>query len=142
MTIHPESNHIVVIPTRDTSHLRQILHLTLNLMDVHPSLIVTMMMSSSTRFQFDKEMNIALSSRPIPSPDRLRVVEMKDGLNVKERGGLKGVMKLLKATVASSAVSIERIISGQEQEGQWSTRPCLFIPDVSLPWNGFSGKLT
>lgn len=132
MTVVHKLNHVLVMPIGETSHLRQVLHLTINLMEAHPSVIVSIIFGSSMRTKFDKEAEQILRVKQGATADlqRWRVVEIHDGIQDGERKSLGGMLDRIEAFVACSEPTLKGLINASEG-GRWSVRPCLVICDVS-----------
>lgn len=130
----PELNHIIVMPIAETGHLRNILNLTLNLFKVHPSLIVTLLMTSACRKLLDRELELVSPEvlRQVESQERWRIVDVDDGLTDEERG--KGVMVQINAMIKRVQPVLRSMIEGRASGGmendRWAAQPCLIICDV------------
>lgn len=133
-TIMTSYNHIVVIPIGKTSHLRQHLHLTFNLLILHPTLIVTVLMATSTQIKWDKEIKHGSAETMVKVQDRWRVVVVDDQTDEPPNVGLVPVMHTCKVMVDRCEKPLERVLAGNGvlQGDKWHTKPCMIMPDVSV----------
>ena len=71
------TNHFVIVPVSAWSHLRLLLNFTLNLLTIHPSTIVTFLITTPTTLRLEKEISLHPSTYVVPLRSRIRVVEME-----------------------------------------------------------------
>lgn len=120
------ANHILVlvIPISVRSHLRLLLQLTLNILGIHPSTVATMLITSVTTPQIEKEMQLQPCGVMTELGDRFRTVVVDVQLPVN-------------ATMIEDHMALQhrihpvldKLLEGKE-EGAFATPPCLVICDV------------
>lgn len=129
------ANHIVSITFPETSHFRFLYQLSLNLLELHPSLIISLLISEDSEAKFHGEQKLQPKSL-------LERTESRFKLHVVRRLPDDGDAEAVIAVTAEKGKNIEqdrrgflnesrRLLEGQG-EGRWVTVPCLFLVDVSL----------
>ena len=114
-------NHFVFIGIGAVSHHRQMLQLCLNLLDLHPSLVNTLLIADTTEPVFQSEYDLQPLDLIQRIKDRFRVKKVPtDG---------KGVFPSFKAVMGP--VIGDLIHNQGRAQGDWSTVPCAFFVDVS-----------
>lgn len=74
------NNHLVLLPLFARSHLRLSLQLTLNLLNLHPSLVATILITSVCTSRLDQEIQLQPKSVVARLEGRLRVKTVEVGL--------------------------------------------------------------
>lgn len=127
------TNHLVIVPLSNESHIRPQVTFALNLLDLHPSLIVTNLISEFAVEATESEL-------------ALHDAELLDRIHFKERfrsvvsevpGGKDGVFQgmeedTLMAQHLKDSGLLERMWTGKEGTGRWATTPFLVVADVSV----------
>jgi hypothetical protein len=124
-------NHFVFAPINELSHLRLTLKFALNLLEIHPSLIATFIISKPTLIKYEKE--IARQSPDITNlmNGRWRLKVMDTGLEDPTRWQDMNASRL---KIVSEVNSIIR-----KRDGRWGITPCLWAIDViDIPFSVFS----
>ena len=117
------TNHILVLPVPSRSHLRLLLQLTLNILQFHPSIVATIIITSVTSSLLEQE--IKLQPNMSRLNERLRVKQARDDL---EQGA--PAMMRIQAIQKSVGPLLDEVLSGRS-DGRFATIPCLVIHDVS-----------
>ncbi|RXK35418.1 hypothetical protein M231_07322 [Tremella mesenterica] len=117
------ANHMVFIPV-SISHLRTMLQLMINLLNLHPSLIITLLSLEVYNKRLDQEFALHPKQTLDAVRDRYRVVMVPDGLDDAGNTLLENSVFLEKGRER-----VEGLIRGDE-EGKWGKRPCAFIIDI------------
>ena len=140
------NNHIVLVPISARSHLRLLTQLALNLLTLHDSLVVTMLITSVSAPRLQQEINLQPKNLMAKMGSRFRVVSVKDDLP--QDAGPYAEHEVMKGTIGPA---LEQILSGKG-EARFATVPCLFISDVrsgplslrhvSTEGRSFSGSLS
>ena len=129
------TNHFVFIGINEVSHLRLLLRLALNLLDLHPSLITSFIIADGTVERFDSEYDL----QPISLIDRVEARFRREVIDT----ALVGPNQQAKASGPAIhgldahgrykdglAIAVQEWIGGK-REGRWATVPCGFGVDVS-----------
>jgi hypothetical protein len=125
ITTMAQSNHIVLVPISAWSHLRTMTQFAINLLALHPSLVITFLITSVTVPRLDME----LALQPPHALDQLKgryrvqVVETPSP----EEAGLLAELALFGE---NSPGTMTGLIKGGD-DARFGV-PCLFIYDVSL----------
>ncbi len=118
------THHIVIVPISGWSHLRLILRFTLDLLTLHPSLVITFLITSLALPRLQREIDLHPATVIKSLESRFRIFEKDDGV-VPGSGPRAEVLGFEK--IAGEAIT--EILKGGE--GRFGTRPCAFILDVS-----------
>ena len=120
------TDHFVYVPMSLWSHLRMTLQFSINLLQLHPSLINTFMVNSITLPRLKRELSLQPASLMKQLEGRRRIVEVKDDL----RPGTNAVEERQVFT-ENFPEALRRVLRG-EAEGRFRTVPCAFICDVAV----------
>ena len=120
------TNHILIVPLSAPSHLRLLVQFSLNLLELHPSLVMTMLISSITTPRLKQELNLQPKALISRLQSRFRWIETEDGL---EKGST--TFEEHQAVQRSAGPLFELVLSGKG-EGHFASIPCLVICDVGI----------
>ena len=119
-----QTNHLLILPVPSRSHLRLLLQLTLNILELHPSTIATIIITSVTSSMLEQE--IRLQSNMTRMEERLRVRQASDDL---EQGA--PAMARIQAVQKSVGPLLDEVLSGIGED-RFATIPCLVVHDLFL----------
>ena len=122
----PATNHFIFIGAPEVSHLRNLVRLNLNLLDLHPSLVTTLIISDSTVSKYEKEYNLQPSDlmQRIKSRFKLRIVETGISTDAELGEAMPSYASNLPAVLQ------DVIEEARQTEGRWKL-PCGIMADVS-----------
>jgi len=120
------NNHLVLLPLFARSHLRLSLQLTLNLLNLHPSLVATILITSVCTSRLDQEIQLQPKSVVARLEGRLRVKTVEVGLAQDA-----GVVQENEAFKERIGPSLEELLCGKGED-RFAPVPCLFICDVGV----------
>lgn len=122
----PPTNHFVVIPLRSVSHLRLLLNFSLNLLDVHPSLIITFLISSSSVPLIQRDLSLQSDRTLLDLAGRYTIISVEDGTD-----RLGNTLSEPQGFAAGFQEVVKSVLQGQDSTaGRFARRPCAFICDV------------
>ena len=122
MTTRPV-NHFVFAAVNEVSHFRHLLNLNFNLLNLHPSLITTLLISAPTDKRLRDELALQPKDLLQDLQHRFRVIRTPIG---KENPTRSEDVVTFRGLLGRE---LEKIL-GAEGEGGWATFPCLYIIDV------------
>ena len=132
------TNHFVFISSNGVSHLRLLLQLALNLLDLHPSLIITFIISDRIAEKYESEYGLQPTSLVNRVQARFRPEIISTAFTGSKQQEEASGSKVLHSMDANKrynqglADAVQGLISGTRQ-GRWATMPCGFAVDVSHP---------
>ncbi|KAK4685322.1 hypothetical protein P7C73_g4827, partial [Tremellales sp. Uapishka_1] len=121
-------SHVLFVPFAGISHYRLLTQLSIDLVDRSPSLIATLLISSSKVAAFKRELAVHSPRLFEDLEGRWQFVVFEDGLD-----GLEGVhiSAAARKLQESGRGAIKRIING-EYEGVWQTKVATVICDIGI----------
>ena len=122
MSISPV-NHFVFAAINEASHLRLLLQFIFNLLNLHPSLISTLLISATTYQRLRNELALQPKNLLQDLQHRFRIITTPIGKEDPTR------WEDIMAFREPLRQEMEKILGG-EGDGAWTTFPCLYIIDV------------